>query len=84
MKILGIAAIEQSHFPPFGKQRFFFEALIKNYVPRKFKVFFFSPLRYNYNQKNISGFVFINGEWISCSERFADIIYDRCFSTLLS
>jgi len=84
MKILGIAAIEQSHFPPFGKQRFFFEALIKNYVPRKFKVFFFSPLRYNYNQKNISGFVFINGEWLSCSERFPDIIYDRCFSSLLS
>ena len=44
MKILGIAAIEQSHFPPFGKQRFFFEAMIKNYIPNKFIIFFFSPL----------------------------------------
>lgn len=76
---LGVMAVENEEYYPFGKQVFFFEDMLNSYPNRKFDVFFFSPLDWKKGKK-VNGFRYINGEWKKSKEKIPNIIYDRAFS----
>jgi len=81
MKIkLGIAAIEQSEWPPFGKQRFFFEDMVNSTTDLEIDFFFFSPVVNFQVLKSIEGWKYINKNWIKATESIPYLIYDRSFS----
>jgi glutathione synthase/RimK-type ligase-like ATP-grasp enzyme len=77
---LGIIAIEQTDFPPYGKQRFFFEDMVNAAADLELNFFFFSPFEIYKNE--IEGWVFENGNWERQKQERPDFIYDRAFSAL--
>jgi glutathione synthase/RimK-type ligase-like ATP-grasp enzyme len=77
---LGITAIEQSDWPPFGKQRFFFEDMVKAASDLGLNFFFFSP--FDIYKYEIEGWVFEKGNWQRQKQNRPDFIYDRAFSAL--
>lgn len=77
---LGIAAIEQPEWPPYGKQRFFFEDMVNAAADLALNFFFFSP--FDIYKNEIEGWVFNNGSWQRQKQKRPDFIYDRAFSAL--
>ena len=77
---LGITAIEQPDFPPYGKQRFFFEDMVNAASDLELNFFFFSP--FDIYKNEIEGWVFENGNWQRQKQKRPDLIYDRAFSAL--
>jgi len=77
---LGIAAVEQEDFYPFGKQTFFFEDMVRSSLDLAIDLFFFSPLAWKIECKQIDGFVYRDNAWIKISAPFPGIIYDRAFT----
>ena len=60
---LGVAAVEQSEWPPYGKQRFFFEEMVNSTPELAVNYFFFSPFDLNNIDDKITGWEFKNGNW---------------------
>jgi glutathione synthase/RimK-type ligase-like ATP-grasp enzyme len=79
-KTLGIAALEQPDWPPYGKQRFFFEDMVNAAADLALNFFFFSP--FDIYKNEIEGWVFNNGSWQRQKQKRPDFIYDRAFSAL--
>lgn len=77
---LGITALEQSEWPPYGKQRFFFEDMVNAAADLEMSFFFFSP--YDIYKNEIEGWFFDNGNWQRQKQKRPDLIYDRAFSAL--
>ena len=78
-KTVGIAAIEQADWPPYGKQRFFFEDMVTACQDLAIEFFFFSP-KDALLSNQIEGWVFIDGSWKRQLSTLPRIIYDRAFS----
>lgn len=76
---LGILAVENPEFFPFGKQTFFFEDMMKSYQEEDLNVLFFSPLDWDENDV-VSGYELINNEWKKVQGKIPKLIYDRAFS----
>lgn len=76
---LGVLAVENEEFPPFGKQSFFFEDMIRSYNQGDIKVLFFSPLHWKQSSM-IDGYEFINDQWNQVKGAIPQLIYDRAFS----
>jgi hypothetical protein len=79
--MLGIAALEQSEWPPYGKQRFFFEDLVRACADIDLQFFFFSPFD-ALTSKSVKGWIFDQEIWKSCTAPLPYFIYDRAFSAL--
>jgi hypothetical protein len=79
-KILGIAALEQTEWPPFGKQRFFFEDMVNSSMDLELDFFFFSPVHNILELHSIDGWTFIDKTWIKVTKPIPHLIYDRTFS----
>ena len=77
---IGIMSVVHGGRRPFGMQTYFFEDMVKNTEIDEDRLFFFSPLNWIEGKTNISGFKFMNNEWIEVLETIPDIIYDRAFS----
>ncbi len=77
---LGVMALENEEYFPFGKQVFFFEDMMDSFKGRKFDVFFFSPLEWQKGRSKLGGYKLIGKEWVKVKEQIPDIIYDRAFS----
>jgi glutathione synthase/RimK-type ligase-like ATP-grasp enzyme len=78
---LGILAVENDSFFPYGKQVFFFEDMMRSFPERTFDVFFFSPLDYIAGNTTVKGYKFVDEVWIAVEEEIPAIVYDRAFST---
>jgi hypothetical protein len=78
-KTVGIAAIEQADWPPYGKQRFFFEDMVTACQDLAIVFFFFSP-KDALLSNQIEGWVFVDGSWKRQLSTLPRIIYDRAFS----
>lgn len=79
-KTLGIAAVEQPEWPPYGKQRFYFEDMVNACSDLPLRFFFFSPLDWSPQKPVLSGYLFEGGDWIKTTEPMPKLIYDRAFS----
>jgi glutathione synthase/RimK-type ligase-like ATP-grasp enzyme len=78
-RTLGIAAIEQSEWPPYGKQRFYFEDMVNACSDLHLEFFFFSPLDI-LATNFIEGWIFTEGIWKKTVQPLPYLIYDRAFS----
>ncbi len=79
--MLGIAALEQSEWPPYGKQRFFFEDMVNACSELDLEFFFFSP--FDALKSNIvDGWTFETGKWLKKRAPLPQLIYDRAFSAI--
>lgn len=76
---LGIAAVEQDDYFPFGKQTFYFEDMVRTSADLPVDLFFFSPLSWERDCRQVQGFIFKDGAWRESSAPFPEIIYDRSF-----
>ena len=76
--ILGIAVVESSEHPPYGKQRFFFEDMI-DAADQSPDIFFFSPLDWQEGRDTVRGYRKTD-QWEEVEEALPDLIYDRSFS----
>lgn len=79
-KLLGIAAVEQNDFFPFGKQTFYFEDMINSASDLDVDTFVFSPLDWNSDNNEVEGYCFKVGKWSKTKVPFPKIIYDRAFA----
>lgn len=79
--MLGIAALEQSEWPPYGKQRFFFEDMVRACADIDLQFFFFSPFD-ALTSKSVKGWIFDQEIWKSSTAPLPYFIYDRAFSAL--
>lgn len=73
---LGIIAGEESEFPPFGKQTFFFQDMAAASVDLPTDIFVFSPLWWE-GAGMIRGFRFDGDQWHSGYGLIPQAIYDR-------
>jgi hypothetical protein len=55
--------------------------MVKSIIKLQEDIFFFSPLDWNSNSNLISGFKFVDFEWVEVQEKIPNIIYDRSFSS---
>ena len=69
---LGITALEQSEWPPYGKQRFFFEDMVNAAADLEMSFFFFSP--FDIYKNEIEGWFFDNGNWQRQKQKRPDLI----------
>lgn len=76
---LGIAAVEQSEWPPYGKQRYFFEEMVNSTRDLTVDYFFFSPFDFDNFQDEISGWVYDGVIWKKSKQNIPECIYDRAF-----
>lgn len=78
-KLLGIAALEQPEWPPYGKQRFYFEDMVNACKGMDIDFFFFSPFHID-SEKPILGWMYKDGCWQKTMQPLPYLIYDRAFS----
>ncbi len=78
---LGVAAVEQSEWPPYGKQRFFFEEMVNTTPELAVNYFFFSPFDLKNIDDKIAGWEYKNGNWNKAIQKMPLNIYDRSFSS---
>jgi len=79
-RILGIAAVEQNDFYPFGKQTFYFEDMIRSATDLNVDTLFFSPLNWDSDKSEVEGYTFKEGKWLKVKSHLPKIIYDRAFA----
>jgi hypothetical protein len=79
--LIGVMSVVHEGRKPFGMQTYFFEDMVKSIIKLQEDIFFFSPLDWNSNSNLISGFKFVDFEWVEVQEKIPNIIYDRSFSS---
>ncbi len=77
--ILGVAAVESSVYPPFGKQTFYFEEMIDATSNGSIEILFFSPLNWQKTTNLCKGYRYKNNQWSSVVFELPHLIYDRTF-----
>lgn len=78
---IGVMSVVHQGRKPFGMQTYYFEDMVKSVPHLQNEIFFFSPLQWESGTNSISGYKFIEQNWVDVKERIPDIIYDRSFSS---
>ncbi|RUR05148.1 YheC/YheD family protein [Legionella sp. km772] len=77
--ILGVAALEHTEYPPFGKQTIYFEELCQAALNTPVELFFFSPSSWQKTTNRCEGYSYRNKQWIPTVSKLPQIVYDRSF-----
>ena len=78
---IGIMSVAHEGRPPFGKQTYFFEDMVKYCGLNPERLFFFSPVEWNLEDELVCGYTFLNGKWKEIKREIPVILYDRAFSS---
>jgi len=79
---IGIMAVVHEGRPPFGLQTYFFEDMVRSVDIDPKVMFFFSPLDWKEGESRVSGYHFIDNEWMVTEQKIPGVIYDRAFSKM--
>jgi len=80
--ILGVVTLENSDYPPFGKQTTYFEELSSAASITHVELQFFSPVNWQKTTNLCKGYSYKNKQWSFTVFELPLIIYDRTFGSI--